>query len=366
MSQNCRLPKNCIRANLDVLDERIVPSAVVVDLTARGSTGSANEAILQQCDAQPTGTGVIQSFVRVQANGVEQGYNTESRPLQFDENKSPQFTRSITLGAVPVVTVNNVAYRQFLLDINQKASASLLSLDELRLYVGATPNLTGYNATTKTLAGLTPLFDLDGGGDVTVKMDYRLNAGSGAGDIFVLVPDAAFAGQPSSGYVYLFSKFGVTFGGNSGFEEWSVRSNPRAEHPPAQLASLSGTVYFDANGNGVRDANSGGSFIDEHGLGGVTITLQGVNDLGETVVLTTTTDGDGNYSFTGLRPGVYSLIETQPIGFDDGSETVGLFADGSTVGSGLVSNDRFFDIQLHGVDGLGYLFGEITQDDGPR
>ena len=68
--------------------------------------------------------------------GSEQGYNTDARPLQFDENKSPQFTRSLTLGEVPVVNVGGVEYREFLLDINQKSSASLLSLDEVRVFLG--------------------------------------------------------------------------------------------------------------------------------------------------------------------------------------------------------------------------------------
>ncbi|HEX3151803.1 MAG TPA: SdrD B-like domain-containing protein [Gemmataceae bacterium] len=358
MSFNKIHRSNRIRSTLDALDDRIVPAAVV-DLTTHGSAGAANGAILQQCDAQPTGTGVIRSFVRVQANGVEQGYNTDARPLQFDENKSPQFTRSITLGTVPVVTIDNVPYRQLLLDINQTASSPLLSLDELRLYVGGTSNLVGYDAATKTLAGMNPLFDLDGAGDVTVKMNYRLNSGSGAGDIFVLVPDAAFAGQPAEGFVYLYSKFGGTSAGNAGFEEWSVKSLGRADRPPTTLANLSGTVYFDANGNGQRDPNAGGAFIDEFGIFDVTITLQGVNDLGETVVLTTTTDHDGNYSFTGLRPGTYSILETQPIGYDDGTDTLGSLG-------GQTTNDRFYDIHLNGVSGFNYLFGELNQGGPPN
>src|SRR5947207_3200256 len=131
--------RNSMRPNLEMLDERAVP-ATLVDLTTRGAEDTANGAIFRQVDPQPTGTGVIRSFVRVQARGVEQGFNTDARPLQLNENKSPQFTRSITIGDVPVVMVDGVTYREFLLDINQKASASLLSLDELRLYVSTSGN----------------------------------------------------------------------------------------------------------------------------------------------------------------------------------------------------------------------------------
>ena len=93
----------------------------MLDLTAYGAEATANGAILQQTDAQPTGTGNIRSFVRIQGLcGVEQGYNTDARPLQFNEKKSPQFTRSLTLGDVPIVVVNGTAYREFLLDINER------------------------------------------------------------------------------------------------------------------------------------------------------------------------------------------------------------------------------------------------------
>src|SRR5262245_11232416 len=70
-------------------EDRFMPSTTPLDLTMRGSEGTIEGAVFQQCDAQPTGTGVIQSFVRVQTanakSSVEQGYNTDGRPLQFDE-----------------------------------------------------------------------------------------------------------------------------------------------------------------------------------------------------------------------------------------------------------------------------------------
>src|SRR5262245_21293305 len=126
-----------MKLHLDALEDRLALSTV--DLTAAGANGAINGALFQQCDAQPTGTGYIRSFVRVQgANAgasVEHGYNTDARPLQFDENNSPQFTRSLRLGDVPLTSNGGTLYREFLLDINQKSSAPLLSLAELRIYV---------------------------------------------------------------------------------------------------------------------------------------------------------------------------------------------------------------------------------------
>src|SRR5205823_2080666 len=81
----------------------------------------------------------------IQATGVEQGYNTSVRPLQFDENKSPVFTRSLQLSESPDVTIDGVSYHEFLLDINQSSSNPLLSLDELRVYTSNSARLSGYS-----------------------------------------------------------------------------------------------------------------------------------------------------------------------------------------------------------------------------
>ena len=331
--------------HLESLEDRLVPATL--DLTTHGVQGMLNDAVFQQCDAQPTGTGVIRSFVRLQTNAPqEEGYNTDARPLTLDENKSPQFTRSQLLSGVPRITIGGNVYREFLLDINQKASQPLLSLDELRVYMGEAGNLTGYNADTKRLAGLPAVYDLDAGGDNWVKLNYRLNSGSGSGDVFVLVPDLNFVGATASSYVYLYSKFGVNCAANSGFEEWAVRNTGVVEPPPVGNSSLSGFVYVDSNNDGVRDAG-------ETGLAGVIIQLQGTDDLDNTVVLTTTTLADGSYSFTGLRAGTYSIMETQPNDYEDGKDTIG------TQG-GSVANDRFYDIILmRGVNGKENNFGEL-------
>src|SRR5262249_14259043 len=101
------------RLRFELLDERVVPSSTPdADLTTAGAVVQLDAnvgEIFRQTDQQPTGTGFIQSFVRLQANGsgsqLEQGFNTDARPLQFDENKSPQFTRALRLSDVPVMNI---------------------------------------------------------------------------------------------------------------------------------------------------------------------------------------------------------------------------------------------------------------------
>jgi len=101
--------------------------------------------------------------------------------------------------------------------------------------------------------------------------------------------------------------------------------------------SISGKVWHDFAStahplNRVKDA-------DEPGLGAVTITLTGANDLGNIcnpTCPTSTTAADGTYSFTGLRPGTYAVTETQPSGINDFSTNTGTLV--GSVNSGTVGN----------------------------
>ena len=334
-----------VRMSLESLDSRDVPSATL-DVTTRGSGGTVNAALFRQSDVQPTGTGVISSFLRVQGAGAESGYNTDARPLQFQEKSSPKFTRSLHLSDVPVSVVGGVGYRQLLLDINQDSSSPLLSLDDLKVFVGDRGNLAGYDGATGTLAGLNAAYDLDAGGDNTVLMDASLNPGSGSGDLAVLIPDALFGSAAGDPFVYLYSAFGKTAGAtaNGGFEEWAVL--PKTD--VSALGSLAGRVYFDAN----RDSAYG---TGDMGLSGVFITLTGTDDRGRAVSLTAVTDGAGDYRFAALRPGTYTITETQPANYLDGLDTLGSLG-------GVLENDKVSNIVLRAYqNGIDYNFAEVSR-----
>ena len=207
-----------------------VASAGVCDLTTNGATCGpsilTNFAIFGETSPQPTGTGYIDPFLRLQKNGEEAGFNT-SGAFQLDQKEPSNFTHDLLLSAVPVKTIDGVQYREFFLDINESKSDNnrLLSLDELRIYLSPTGMLDSYNAVNKKLNNLTAIYDLDGGGDNWIKLDYGLNSGSGEGDMVAYIPDSLFTGAGSQ-YLYLYSRFGAQPGtagtADAGFEEWWV------------------------------------------------------------------------------------------------------------------------------------------------
>lgn len=203
-------------------------AGTIADLSS-GGTVTINGAIYTTTDQQSTGSGVIQSFVRISTNdNCEQGYNTSGRPLQFDENNSPTFTHDLLLSAVPIVTISGVQYREFLLDINQNSSSpdNLLSLERLEIWEASEGSLLNFTPGTGFGSSTTDslLYSLDGAGDRYVLLNYNLNSGSGSGDLFLYVPNSLFTGANVGPYIYLFSRFGDHNSNNDGFEEWAVRT----------------------------------------------------------------------------------------------------------------------------------------------
>jgi hypothetical protein len=186
------------------------------------------------------------------------GYNTDFRPVQFDENNSATFTLSRLLSEIPIVNEGGVDYREFQLDANQNDSGSgataeyYLTLDTFELYESPFDLLCGYpfdgsggghtGCTTDNTA--TMIYDMDAGEDNFIVMNVNNNPGSGKRDLRTLVPDSLFNADPNcdpgavgcTTYVTTYSEFGADFdagdpdellqlahGNNDGFEEWGVK-----------------------------------------------------------------------------------------------------------------------------------------------
>jgi uncharacterized repeat protein (TIGR01451 family) len=204
------------------------PGTPDLDLTDPNTFGFINDAVFMTASLQPAGTGNFDTFVQIQHNGTEQGYNTDAS-AQYDEKNSHNHNHSILLAEVPIVigdgqngTIEGAAYREFLLDVNEP-NGGYISLDALQIWQGEAGNLTNFTpgagfagAHTNYLA-----YDLDAGGDRWIALDA---GGSGQGDYRILIPDSFFINDADHRYVTLYSAFGEQPGWESGggFEEWGT------------------------------------------------------------------------------------------------------------------------------------------------
>jgi hypothetical protein len=212
--------------------------------SATAATGGTYQAVW--VDTQSTGTGVIDSFLRVQANGSEQGYNTSAgTPM---DTVPGNFTRSIQLSAIPTVTLMGTSYREFLLDVNQSGAGtnSLISLNQVQIFLSAAQapdglTSSGTNPFILTFGGATEIFRMSTTGNTDeIILDASRNSGSGSGDMFLYVPNSLFTGAGTQ-FVTLYSQFGTPNGANAsnaGFEEWSVRQSTPAVPEPISLFLL--------------------------------------------------------------------------------------------------------------------------------
>lgn len=192
------------------------------------TSGTINGAIFTFGQISSSGTGVWNSFLRIQSNsGSESGYNTDSSNPPFDTKKGT-WTHSVRVSDLPVVSLNNVQYFEYLLDINEAQGASgRISLDQFQIYQGSNPNS---NSTDLTSLG-TLVFNMDAGMAGNTVLMNTFNSGSGAADYSVLVP--IWANADPNQYMTLFTQMGAfvapggtpSYESDGGFEEWAFDSS---------------------------------------------------------------------------------------------------------------------------------------------
>jgi PEP-CTERM motif len=224
-------------------------------LTAGGvctDTYNGSTATYTQVAPQPTGTGYIDSFVRIgmpgggPGNTVMEAYNTTANVL--NNSNDDTFNHEITFGQVGLLTVGGQTFMRFLLDINQTSANPKLNLDDVQIFISTSANQSVTTFSGSGVLGLTNsqlVYRLDGNGlpaaDDKITLDYSLNSGSGSGDMTLDIPIALFnaaftaggsaydtTAEKNGAFIYLYSKFGsMPFTNNDGFEEWTyVKGSP--------------------------------------------------------------------------------------------------------------------------------------------
>ncbi|KAB2964537.1 SdrD B-like domain-containing protein [Zoogloea sp.] len=145
----------------------------------------------------------------------------------------------------------------------------------------------------------------------------------------------------------------------------SGQNNPDVDAGFYKLAELGDRVWYDSNANGVQDAG-------EAGVQGVKVSLL---DAAGNVVASQNTDAAGNYLFSGLKPGTYSVQfdkTTLPAGYGfttrdaaaatDGSDSDADAATGKTIQTVLQSgeSDRSWDAGIVATPGA--ITGTVRED----
>jgi hypothetical protein len=271
-----------------------------------GGTVSVNPTLLTQVDSD-----ALAASSQAAALTATQTFGTINRPTTITGN-----------GGLNVIAIKG--------DINNGLTLKGTASDVFVVNVSGDAALHG-KATLGLSGGVTPdhvLYNFTGNRG---RVDIDTSAGvSGT----LLAPhESVSLGATLNGEVIAGGNFLSLLPGS--------KVNTVAFAPPVSTSSLSGSV------------TSAGT-----GMPGVIIALSWTDQNGHAVQLTTTTDSSGNFTFTGLQAGTYSLTSPQVRGYNNSSSLgqVNGQYDGSVQTGGSITNI----VLGAGDQGVGYSFLETS------
>jgi SdrD B-like domain len=352
------------RLGLDLLEDRSTPTVSAITADFNSSSINAGNTIWFNSAAKVTGLGsgtetlkITDATVSFTANGTAYSVNVPNTTVTFTglaTKATTTFSGDGWLITTPPVFNGNV----FIGGASLKAPSAGGLLGGLLGGLGLAGGFPGgiHNVTWKAnFTADTPGLTVAWQWGAAVYSNFNTSPGSlgvkAVDDSQVdLFGNADRAGTPENYKSALTSGARGTGHGNyTGTYTASATVVPEA--PAPATGSLAGSIYEELDG---VDGYSAG----DNAIANVEVDLTGTDSLGNDVSMSVFTDASGNYSFTSLRPGTYSISKVTPDGFNDGAPHVGT-VNGVEDGSQGVSS--IMNVVLEGGNaGINYNF-EVYQ-----
>jgi cyclophilin family peptidyl-prolyl cis-trans isomerase len=258
-------------------------TVVSVDTATDGTVTLSGNTITYTPPANFAGTAAFQYTIR--DNGTSNG---QASPLT-------------AVGTV-TINVNNVNDAPDAVDDTASAQSAAGSIQ-----ISVLANDTASPDTDETLT-VTAVSAGSNGGTIAIATDGKIN----------YTPAANFTGTET---------FTYTLSDGHGGQDTATVSVTVQNFVPG---GIRGSVFVDSNNDGLIS-------IGESSLSGVKLILAGTDNSGNAVNLQAFSDANGNYAFTSLAPGNYTVTQQQPSFTVDGIDR----ADASNSSNVQVSGDKY-------------------------
>jgi hypothetical protein len=339
------------RPNLELLEDRVQPSATsVITSNFNGTSLPAGSSVWFNSVLKVSGLGSNPVTLHVLNGGIS--FNANGTPYQV---AVPNAEITFSPTATSATTIFDTARNSWETTVPSNAGGNtFLAGATLSLPNGLPGGINPVNWQAdfqSDTAGVTVNWQWAAAVYTTFSTNYTaLNVKPVDSNQLSVYQNSDHAGTPEAFRIYV-----IGGGRGGGGSNWTGSYSSTAFVTPTVVtqsgaSSSAVTQPAPASLSGVVSVDNNGTLT---GLSGVTVTLTGTNDLGQSVTLTTTTDANGAYSFTGLRPGTYTISETVPTNDSVESTTAGSL--GGTAESGVITG-----ITLHAGDaGTNYNFTDL-------